>query len=224
MSFDINDQKNIGGKRIQGGFPANLQFIRFNFANNQWEYVLQTPGETNLGANVGAGVGLVFRDKTGVTLNFKTLIAGAGITIVNGADDITISVAAVAGLGDLEFLRDKQLAGDLIVATGTTLAAAPVTVTSIIPASGKTFFIANSNYVHEGGGTTDETETQLQNDGVVKDIKRTTLANARDLFIDGVVIGDSLVGDGAKIYRIQKTVGLAATNTSGTILGWIQDT
>ena len=30
-------------------------------------------GETNLGANVGGATGEIFRDKTGVTLNFKTI-------------------------------------------------------------------------------------------------------------------------------------------------------
>jgi len=41
--------------------------------------------------NVGTGVGLIFRDKIGTTLNLRTLIAGTNITIVNNADDITIS-------------------------------------------------------------------------------------------------------------------------------------
>lgn len=48
-------------------------------------------GEANLGANVGAGQGTVFRDKTAVTLNFKSLLEGLNIDITNNANDITIA-------------------------------------------------------------------------------------------------------------------------------------
>lgn len=47
-------------------------------------------GEANTGANVGTGAG-VFRDKTGVTLNFRRLQAGAGVSITQNTDDITIT-------------------------------------------------------------------------------------------------------------------------------------
>ena len=53
-------------------------------------------GEANTGANVGAGTGLVFRDKTGVTLNFKSLIGGTNVTVTNNADDITIDASGAA--------------------------------------------------------------------------------------------------------------------------------
>jgi hypothetical protein len=56
-------------------------------------------GETNLGANVGSGQGNVFRDKTGVTLNFKTLLQGSNITITDNADDITIAASGGGGGG-----------------------------------------------------------------------------------------------------------------------------
>lgn len=49
-----------------------------------------------LGANVGAGTGLIFRDKTGTTLNFKSLIAGTDIVISNNADDIALSTNATS--------------------------------------------------------------------------------------------------------------------------------
>jgi len=56
-------------------------------------------GEANDGANVGDGEGLVYRDKIGVTLNFRTLKAGAGITIAT-IDDI-IQVTSTAGGGNV---------------------------------------------------------------------------------------------------------------------------
>ena len=50
-----------------------------------------TSGETNTASNVGAGTGTIFKQKTGVDLEFKTLVAGTGISITNGASDITIA-------------------------------------------------------------------------------------------------------------------------------------
>jgi len=49
-------------------------------------------GEANTGSNVGAGDG-VFKQKTGVDLEFKTLIGGTNVTIVNNANDLTISAS-----------------------------------------------------------------------------------------------------------------------------------
>lgn len=57
-------------------------------------FVLFAYPDITVGANVGSGTGLIFRDKTGTVLNFKSLIAGADIVISNNADDITISTDA----------------------------------------------------------------------------------------------------------------------------------
>ena len=51
------------------------------------------PDQTT-GANVGSGTGQVFRNKTGITLNFRTLLAGPHIVITNNADDISFSTDA----------------------------------------------------------------------------------------------------------------------------------
>ena len=49
-------------------------------------------GEANTGNNVGAGAG-VFRNKTGVQLNFKSLTAGPGVTLTPSADEIQIAAS-----------------------------------------------------------------------------------------------------------------------------------
>ena len=54
------------------------------------------PGQGTDAANVGTGAGQVFRDKTGTTLNFKTLAAGPHMVITNNADDITFSTDATS--------------------------------------------------------------------------------------------------------------------------------
>lgn len=54
------------------------------------------PGEANTGANVGVGTGLLFRNKLGVVLNFRSLLAGLGMSIATVGDEITISSTATA--------------------------------------------------------------------------------------------------------------------------------
>jgi len=54
-------------------------------------------GEANVGANVGVGDGEIYRDKVGVTLNFRTLKAGTNITIGTAGDEVTINSTAGGG-------------------------------------------------------------------------------------------------------------------------------
>ncbi len=85
---------------------ANLNFIGAgvtatdNAGNDATDVTITGSGvgEANDGANVGAGAGLVYRDKTLTTLNFKSLAQGSGITITNNADDITIAATGGGGI------------------------------------------------------------------------------------------------------------------------------
>lgn len=145
----------------------------------------------------------------------------------NSATNLWEFVApTVAALGDIEFLRDKQLSGDLIILTGIGVAVAPTTVLSTTPASGKTYFVAKASYFIENNkGTAEEVDLETQNDGTVKDLKATKqLANATMNFGLSANIGDSMVGDGAIIYRVQKVTGAVNTGPHATLTGWIQDT
>jgi hypothetical protein len=53
-------------------------------------------GEANTASNVGTG-SQVFKQKTGVDLEFRTLVAGTNINITQGANDITISSTGGGG-------------------------------------------------------------------------------------------------------------------------------
>ncbi len=55
-------------------------------------------GEVNTASNVGAGED-VFKVKSGVDLQFKTLVAGTNITLTPGTDDLTIDAAGGGGGG-----------------------------------------------------------------------------------------------------------------------------
>lgn len=48
-------------------------------------------GEANVGANVGAGQGQSYQGKTGVTLNFRTLLEGLNINLTTNADTVEIA-------------------------------------------------------------------------------------------------------------------------------------
>ena len=61
------------------------------------DYVeVSAAGEDNIGANAGAGAG-VYRDKSGVTLNFRSLVGGGNISIVQNPDTIEISTPPTSG-------------------------------------------------------------------------------------------------------------------------------
>lgn len=89
-----------------------LKTIAWDTDTNRQVITTVTPGagsgETNTGANVGTGEGEVFRDKTGVTLNFKKIQAGANITVTNNADEIVI--AATGGGGGLSLAQAHAVA------------------------------------------------------------------------------------------------------------------
>jgi hypothetical protein len=54
-------------------------------------------GEVNTASNQGAGEGGVFIQKTGVDLEFRTILAGANITVTQQADTITIATGGAVG-------------------------------------------------------------------------------------------------------------------------------
>ncbi len=74
------------------------------------------PGEANVGANVGTGAGLVYQGKSGVTLNFRSILAGSGITVTNNSNDITLGANYANSLtvssGALQLVNDLASPGN----------------------------------------------------------------------------------------------------------------
>jgi len=52
--------------------------------------------DVTTGANIGSGTGLVFANKTGITLNFRSLLAGSHVSVTTNASDITIATDATS--------------------------------------------------------------------------------------------------------------------------------
>jgi hypothetical protein len=78
---------------------GNLVAIDVQAALNELQSeidLIVTGGEVNTASNVGAGAGLVFKQKTGVDLELRSINAGTGVTVTNNASDITVATTAEA--------------------------------------------------------------------------------------------------------------------------------
>jgi hypothetical protein len=87
----------VGEDTVEFIAGTNIEFVTDNTLGSKSFTINSTGGgggEVNTASNVGAGTG-VFKQKTGVDLEFKTLVAGSNITLTPATD--TITIAATGG-------------------------------------------------------------------------------------------------------------------------------
>jgi hypothetical protein len=109
----ISEFDTVANIQDSGGTPIGnktevVQYLNsFIFSGSTTSFPEPTTsgGEANTGSNVGAGEG-VYKQKTGVDLEFKSLIGGTGTTIVSSADEITINSGGAPVVAD-EVERDS---------------------------------------------------------------------------------------------------------------------
>jgi len=122
----VTDIQDVGGVPI-GNLNEVIKYLSgfinigdFNIVEQEQGGGGGGSGEANTGSNVGAGDG-VFKQKTGIDLEFKTLIGGTGVTITNNANDLTISASSVAGHQPIIDLTSTDTSTTIIQATPTVL-------------------------------------------------------------------------------------------------------
>jgi hypothetical protein len=108
VGADIPAFGGSGASHSQGGVPdpgATAGTIKFLREDGTWSIPAGATGSGSItsGTNVGSGAGQVYdsTDTTATTLAFKTIKAGANITVTNNAQDITI--AATGGSSKDQF-------------------------------------------------------------------------------------------------------------------------
>jgi hypothetical protein len=81
--------------------PNDFAIFRYDNVSQRWRVIstniVTTSGEANTASMVGTGLGKVWKDKVGVDLRFRSLLAGANVTITNGTDDVTIATSTGVG-------------------------------------------------------------------------------------------------------------------------------
>lgn len=92
-----------GGTSVQTG-PGGLFIFQSPLSLNYVPglpdvFNISTTAQNNDGANVGAGSGQIYKNKTGSTLNFRTLSAGSNVTISQVGD--VVEIASTSGGGGL---------------------------------------------------------------------------------------------------------------------------
>lgn len=134
------------------------------------------------GSNVGSGSGLSFKDVSGATMRFRSLLAGTGISITNNTNDITITSSAVASY---------LYAPKLLQTAGTYFAAAAAGTRSVVSGDTVTTFDSKVESGITGFDVTTGVWTVATTGYYSVSAKITTRLNANDVDsnVDGVGAG-----------------------------------
>lgn len=109
MGSDILNSSTNGSPLFSAGAVTGSWTAGYFIGDGSQLTGLPPSGETNTGSNLGAGTA-IFAQKTGVNLDFKTLVAGTSITL--GSDANTITINSSASGGGASFTYTEKINGE----------------------------------------------------------------------------------------------------------------
>lgn len=173
-------------------------------------------GEVNTGANVGSGTGGIFRDKTGSTINLRSLISGTNITVTQNADDITISVnglSTVATSGDYNDLINTPSIPSVIDDLG------DVDTTTIAPTNGQVLTWNGSQWTPEtpsagGSGINNVVEDTTPQLGGNLDVNGNSIVSTSNGNITLTPDGTGNIDLGSTILQKKASTSVTASGTA----------
>ena len=163
LDATVSEFDTVANIQDSGGTPiGNLTDVvkylnGFIFSGSSTTQTASTPsgGEINDGVNVGTGDG-VFKQKTGVDLEFKTLIGGTNVTITNNADDLTINASGGGGGATLRNVSSADVFSTADETINCTSGTFTVTLPTASGIQGTVFTLVNSgtgNITLDANGT-----------------------------------------------------------------------
>lgn len=193
-------------------------------------------GEANTASNVGTGHG-VFKTKSGVDLQFRSLLAGSNITLTSGTNDVTVAstgeantasnVGAGHGVFKTKSGTDLQFRS-VVAGTNVTVTSGTNDITITVPSIGETNTASNIGTGHGVFKTKNSTDLQFRS--LVAGTNIALVSGTNDITISSTASGGetntaSNVGTGQGIFKTKSgvdlqfrslTAGSNITLTSGT--------
>ena len=179
VGVDLQFRKVIAGSNIS--ISENTNDITINAS---------TGGEVNTASNVGIGEG-VFKQKTGVNLEYKSLIGNTGVSITNNTNDLTLKVdtTTISTIAQMQ----KRLGDTSLVLRS--LVTGEANTGSNLGASGASVFKSKVG-------------VDLQFRKIIAGTNMTVTENANDITLSAALVGESNtasnVGSGSGWWK-QKT-------------------
>ncbi len=183
---DLQFRKLIGGTNVT--LTENTNDITIDASG--------AAGETNTASNVGAGTG-VFAQKSGVDLEFKSLVSGSGINVTSDATTVTVTNSGIgeantaSNLGAGEGIFESKSSLDLrfkSLVEGTNVSLSSDTNTVTINASGTGEVNTASNLGASGGSIfAQKSGVDLEFRKIIGGNSITVTQNTNDITIDGSI-------------------------------------